>query len=260
MQNSLPRLPAPRRRLDPCPAHARDGMPASVPNLSTCAALPGSTGSHTTDNGSHYCRHCEAWTDYYYILPIKAEADMPILNEIGSDNGWTDPDAVPRPVVTYGFITEAFGSFELAPHHHAKGQIILAQRGALSCEVDGGLWIVPPRSAIWIPGGALHSVKATGALEGYNAFIAPDVAAGLPASCCALSVSPLLRELLARAAVLPVLYEETGPNARLVAVLLDEIAAAGIEDLHLPMPADARLRRVVDLMMAAPAERGTLDG
>ena len=185
---------------------------------------------------------------------------MPILNEIGSDNGWMDPDAVPRPVVTYGFITEAFGSFELAPHHHAKGQIILAQRGALSCEVDGGLWIVPPRSAIWIPGGALHSVKATGALEGYNAFIAPDVAAGLPASCCALSASPLLRELLARAAVLPVFYEETGPNVRLVAVLLDEIAAAGIEDLHLPMPADARLRRVVDLMMAAPAERGTLDG
>ncbi|MFG0219278.1 AraC family ligand binding domain-containing protein, partial [Streptococcus suis] len=85
-----------------------------------------------------------------------------------------DPDDVPRPVVTYGFITDAFGSIELAPHRHAKGQIILAQRGALSCEVDGGLWIVPPRSAIWIPGNALHSVKATGALEGYNAFIAPD--------------------------------------------------------------------------------------
>ncbi|WP_204338042.1 AraC family ligand binding domain-containing protein, partial [Proteus mirabilis] len=84
------------------------------------------------------------------------------------------------------------------PHRHAKGQIILAQRGALSCEVDGGLWIVPPRSAIWIPGNALHSVKATGALEGYNAFIAPDAAAGLPQGCCALSVSPLLRELIAR--------------------------------------------------------------
>ncbi|MFS2112223.1 helix-turn-helix transcriptional regulator [Sphingomonas sp. Sphisp140] len=170
-----------------------------------------------------------------------------------------DPDEVPRPVVTYGFITDDFDSIELDLHRHAKGQIILAQRGALSCEVEGGLWIVPPRSALWIPGGALHSVKATGVLEGYNAFVGPDVEAGLPQACCALSVTPLLRELLTRAAILPVLYAETGANARLVAVLLDEIASAGVEDLHLPMPVDARLRRVVDLLMDAPADRGTLD-
>src|SRR5262249_32335859 len=30
-------------------------------------------------------------------------------------------------------------------------------------------------------------------------------------------------------------------------------------DLHLPMPTDARLRRIVDLMMASPADRGTMD-
>jgi AraC-like DNA-binding protein len=42
-------------------------------------------------------------------------------------------------------------------------------------------------------------------------------------------------------------------------VLLDEIAAAKVEDLHLPMPTDARLRAMVDLMMAAPSERGTLE-
>ncbi len=43
-------------------------------------------------------------------------------------------------------------------------------------------------------------------------------------------------------------------------MLLDEIATADIENLHLPMPTDARLRLIVDLMMAAPSERGTLDG
>ncbi|MBB4097001.1 AraC family transcriptional regulator [Sphingomonas kyeonggiensis] len=184
---------------------------------------------------------------------------MPILNVHSKEADWVDPDAVPRPVVTYGFITDDFGAIELDLHRHAKGQIILAQRGALSCEVEGGLWIVPPRSAIWIPGGALHSVKASGVLEGYNAFVGPDIEAGLPQRCCALSVTPLLRELLTRAATLPVLYEETGANARLVSVLLDEIATARVEDLHLPMPGDARLRRVVELLMDAPADRGTLD-
>ncbi|MDF3809342.1 MULTISPECIES: hypothetical protein [Rhodopseudomonas] len=50
---------------------------------------------------------------------------------------------------------------------------MLVQRGALSREVEGGLWIVPPRSAIWIPSGVTHAVKVAGVLEGYDAFLDP---------------------------------------------------------------------------------------
>lgn len=184
---------------------------------------------------------------------------MPILNDHSQPEDWTEPDEVRRPVVTYGFVTEKFDGIELDVHTHQKGQIMLVQRGALSCEVEGGLWIVPPRSAIWIPGGAPHAVKASGALEGYNAFIDPEVSAALPRTCCAVSVTPLLRELLTRAAQLPLFYDEGGANTRLLSVLLDELATARIEDLHLPMPGDARLRKIVDMMMAAPADRSTLD-
>jgi AraC-like DNA-binding protein len=181
---------------------------------------------------------------------------MPILS---GTSDWIDPDDVPRPVVAFGAAMAEVGKIELDLHRHMKGQVLLVQRGALSCEVEGGLWIVPPRSAVWIPGGALHAIKVTGVLEGFAAFIDPAVSRGLSQACCAVSVTPLLRELLARAAQLPALYEEGGANSRLVAVLLDEIAAAQIEDLHLPMPTDIRLRRIVDLMMASPADRGTLD-
>lgn len=183
---------------------------------------------------------------------------MPILNELSEPADWIEPDDVPRPVVTYGFVANDLEGIELDLHRHAKGQIMLVQRGALSCEVEGGLWIVPPRSAVWIPGGALHSVKFTGALEGYNAFVAPADGRRLPGICCAVAVTPLLRELLVRSANLPLLYEEGGANSRLMAVLLDELAAAQVEDLHLPMPADPRLRRIVAEMMESPANRGTL--
>jgi AraC-like DNA-binding protein len=182
---------------------------------------------------------------------------MPIMNAL-QDFEWTDPDDVPRPIVAFGAEMSDVGGFELDLHCHKKGQMLLVQRGALSCEVEGGLWVVPPRSAIWIPGGALHAIKATGALEGYNAFVDPAVDKHLPKACCAVSVTPLLRELLTRAARLPYLYEEGGENTRLVAVLLDELAGAQVEDLHLPMPSDPRLRRMVDEMMAYPANRGTL--
>ena len=75
-----------------------------------------------------------------------------------------------------------------------------------------------------------------------------------------VAVSPLLRELLFRAAALPLRYEEGGANSRLLAVLLDELAAAKVEDLHLPMPSDPRLRGIIDRMMAVPSHRGSLGG
>lgn len=185
---------------------------------------------------------------------------MPMLTDISDPAEWIEPDDVPRPVVAFGMASNEIGAFELDPHHHAKSQLLLVQSGALSCEVEGGLWIVPPRSAIWIPGGARHAMKAAGPLEGYGAFIAAGAEIGLPRGCCTVSVTPLLRELLIRAANLPAFYEESDTNTRLMAVLLDEIAAAKIEDLHLPMPTDPRLRTLVEQMMAAPAERGTLEG
>ncbi|MCF4166092.1 helix-turn-helix transcriptional regulator [Zavarzinia compransoris] len=183
---------------------------------------------------------------------------MPILTSPPDEAEWVDPDELPRSVVTFGFASADFRGVELAPHRHAKGQIILVQQGALRCEVEGGLWSVPPRSALWIPGGALHAIRIEGPLEGYNAFVDPTVNAALPDACRAVSVTPLLRELLVRAAHLPALYEEGGANSRLVAVLLDELAAAKVEDLHLPMPADARLRAILDEMLAAPADREPL--
>jgi AraC-like DNA-binding protein len=181
---------------------------------------------------------------------------MPMLTGLQAEE-WIDPDDVDRPIVAYGAVMSELGDVELEPHRHRKGQLILVQRGALSCEVEGGLWTVPPQSAIWIPGDAVHAIRGSG-LEGYNAFIAPEAAGDLPKTCCAVSVGPLLRALLMRAANLPALYEETGPTCRLIAVLLDEIAAAPVENLHLPMPADARLRRLVEHLIAAPAERGTM--
>jgi AraC-like DNA-binding protein/quercetin dioxygenase-like cupin family protein len=184
---------------------------------------------------------------------------MPILSYPPEQSQWVDPDEVRRPVVTFGAMMAEPGGIELDFHRHLKGEILLVERGALSCEVEGGLWIVPPRSAVWIPGGAFHSVKATTAVEGYVAFVDQDVDPRLSDICCAVSLTPLLRELLIRSAHLPALYEEGGAESRLVAVLLDELASAEVENLHLPMPADKRLRRIVDEMMASPGRRETMD-
>ncbi len=180
---------------------------------------------------------------------------MPLLTDVSDTTPRLDPDAILRAVVTFGVALAQIDPFELAPHRHAKSQLLLTWRGALSVEIERGLWMVPPGSAIWIPGGALHAIRVTGAMEGYGAFIDPAASTRLPAQCRAIGVTPLLRELLMRTARMEMLYEADGPEARLAAVLIDEIAAARVEDLHLPMPHDTRLRRVVERIMAAPARR-----
>ncbi len=143
-------------------------------------------------------------------------------------------------------------------HHHRKAQLIYMARGVLTCEVSQGLWIVPPQCAVWIPGGTRHSVKGVGAIDVYGLFVEPASAPTLPDACCTVSVSPLLRELLLRCARFPTLYPVKGAESRLVTVLLDELAAAPVEKLHLPMPSDGGLRRIADGMTADPSDRATV--
>ncbi|WP_040351921.1 AraC family transcriptional regulator [Blastopirellula marina] len=181
---------------------------------------------------------------------------MPMYRE---NDDLTDPDLVPRPVMAVGgsIVTDP-GGMELETHHHRKGELIYMTRGVLKCEVQQGLWIVPPQCAVWIPGGTRHSVNGVGAIDVYILFVEPASAPNLSDACCTVSVSPLLRELLLRCASFPTLYPVKGVESRIAAALLDELAVAPVEKLHLPMPADGRLRRIADGMTADPSDRATV--
>ncbi|MDR2127471.1 MAG: helix-turn-helix transcriptional regulator [Burkholderiaceae bacterium] len=187
---------------------------------------------------------------------------MPLLNEHPDPVDWVDPDHVPRPVVTVGAAGVVAEHFEWREkmdfHRHPKGELVLTLRGVITCEVANALWVMPPQNALWIPAGMRHKAKAAGTIECYIVFIDPRAATHLPKQCCALATTPLLRELLIRSASLPALYAEGGMESRLMTLLLDELALAPMGHLHLPMPGDARLRKIVDAIMDDPADRGTI--
>jgi len=195
---------------------------------------------------------------------------MPVLSDASSID-WEDPDLVPRPVMTIG----AAGLNAAGPddhegppgdsrkeanfHHHRKGQFLLWMRGVLACEVAGGFWLVPPGSAIWVPGGVQHRMETAGTIECYVVYVDPAVGGALPRDCCTLPTTPLLRELVIRSAALPTRYEEGGMASRLMALLLDEMALAQPGQVHLPMPTDSRLRKLVEWIMAKPSDPGSID-
>jgi AraC-like DNA-binding protein len=167
------------------------------------------------------------------------------------------PDEVPRAVSAVG-MELVTGGFEQPPHLHRKAQLMLAVRGLITCEVAKGLWMVPPQCALWIPGGMQHSVRAVGEVELYVLFVDPDIVPELPTECCTVAIDPLLRELVIAVAHLPPLYDRDGPPGRLIQTMLDRLATAPVERLHLPLPTDPRLRRIADELTADPSNRATI--
>lgn len=169
----------------------------------------------------------------------------------------TDVDDIPRALVVLSS-NMVSRDWEHAQHRHRKAQLIYSLRGVLNCEIDDGVWIVPPHCAVWIPGDLPHSARGSGETELHCFFIEPTAAAHLPKNCCTLSVSPLLRELLLRAAGFAATGTPGEREDRLIATLFDELAVAPVEDLHLPMPRDARLRRLAALLLEDPTDRKTM--
>lgn len=163
-------------------------------------------------------------------------------------------DQIARSVVAQGAGIVA-KDWEWAKHQHRKAQLLYSVRGVLNCETEEGVWIVPPQCAVWIPGNMPHSARGSGETECYCLFVEQDAAPNLPKKCCTVSVSPLLRELLLKAAGFPPLYSLGGREDRLIATLLDELVAAPVEDLHLPIPRDPRLRRLTEMLLADPTDK-----
>jgi AraC-like DNA-binding protein len=167
-----------------------------------------------------------------------------------------DPDQLHQPAVALRIDVEENES-ELPVHRHRKGQLVVALRGAVTCEVPDGLWMVPPQCGVWIPSGMLHSNRVTSNASICFLFVEPD-AAMLSDQCCSLSLTPLVRELIQHLASLPQRYPADGPTARLVAVLLDELARMPAEGLHLPISRHPRLRQIAETLTGNPADRSTV--
>lgn len=58
-----------------------------------------------------------------------------------------DVDNVPRPVVALS-ATSVTKDWEHAKHQHRKAQLLYSVRGILNCEIEDGVWIVPPQCAV----------------------------------------------------------------------------------------------------------------
>ncbi|MGC1333084.1 MULTISPECIES: AraC family transcriptional regulator [unclassified Pseudomonas] len=123
----------------------------------------------------------------------------------------------------------------VASHSHHKAQLLYATQGVLVVGSAEGHWLVPGNRGLWIPPGVAHWTRMVGAVRIRTLYIDPAlVAVPLPASCCVLGVSPLLRELILAAVDISGLPAPDSRDGRVMALMLDELSQQQVLALHLP--------------------------
>jgi len=146
----------------------------------------------------------------------------------------------------------------LAPHRHERAQLIYAASGLMQVRTPDGEWLVPPLRAVWVPAQVEHSVRMVTAVAMRSLFIAPSAAPVALARCAVVEIGALMRELIVQAACEPVETRVTRRSVLLGDLLLDELARLPQLPLHLPLPREARLRRVCAAIVADPRPSMTL--
>jgi AraC-like DNA-binding protein/quercetin dioxygenase-like cupin family protein len=165
-------------------------------------------------------------------------------------------DAASAPVT--GRATDYPKGWIIAPHAHAKHQLIYAVRGVMAVQALAGRWVVPPTRAIWMVAGMTHEIRCIGEVHMRSLLVAPDAAPDLPGVTRAVGISPLLRELIRAAMDVQQPYAPATRDGRVMRLILDELRALPVLPLHLQMPVDPRLVQICDLLRQRLADSSTM--
>ena len=161
-------------------------------------------------------------------------------------------EALPQPVIAYG---RDLKEGETLPFHcHRRAQLVYASSGIMTVTTHLAAYVVPPQRAVWVPGGVDHCIGAHNAVAMRTLYIEPGVTANLPVKVCVLQVTPLLKELIVTAVAADPSYKPNSPQSRIMSVILDQIGIQPVASLALPMPTEPRVLRVVQSLIANPAD------
>jgi len=155
--------------------------------------------------------------------------------------------------------TQDYPAGHLVPlHFHDRDQIVFATRGVMTVRTGDGTWIVPTQRAVWIPAPIPHTITMSGVVAMRTLYLRPRLAAAMPRSCCVISISPLLRELIVHACSKAKLQRTIASQRHLIDMILDQLRAIQIVPLRLPHPSDPRALRIAEVIQARPDDRRAL--
>ena len=166
---------------------------------------------------------------------------------------------LPRPVFWFNDPCEAGTWSDLHRHEH-WGELAFMRSGYMVICTELGNYAAPPQRAVWIPPGLTHEWYIPEPSVDNALYIMPHVLPPGPRfqRYHAMEVSPLVRELIHALAPQPCDYEEPGPVARMVSVLLDQLPLLPEVGFPLPMPRDRRLVALCTALLNEPDSPETI--
>lgn len=140
-------------------------------------------------------------------------------------------------------------------HQHDDHQLLSAITRTVTVVTPDAVYIAPRGTSIWIPAGVVHEVTAAPGNSMRCTWFEPDAGAELSTRVVVTTVPPLLDDVLAQLSR----YTDPVRRARAEAFALDLLGDSGDAEVGLPTPSTSWLRAVTDALVAAPADRRTVD-
>ena len=148
--------------------------------------------------------------------------------------------------------------WHIPPHAHDKHQLIYAIEGVMVVNSAQSQWTVPPSRGLWMPRGQVHAIRCVGAIKMRSVFVQADDSLDLPGETRAVSISPLLSELIKVSVDMPHPHRPDSREARVMRLILDELEILPTLPLNLPQPDDPRLRKICAALQRNPGDSSTL--
>ncbi|WP_445115539.1 helix-turn-helix domain-containing protein [Acinetobacter sp. WZC-1] len=172
-----------------------------------------------------------------------------------TDLRYTYPNQIDRPISVLK-VDSGIPDWESGEHQHHQSQLLATISGLITISTHKGIWVVPPKTAIWIPCHTLHSASGVGISSCYVVLVKEQILDH--DNCQIIQVSDFLDSLLKRTSVIAVEYQENSAEERLMHVLMDEIKQAPQQWLYLPLPEDKRLKKISTTLLSHPDSKVSL--
>ncbi|CAA0104283.1 HTH-type transcriptional regulator NimR [BD1-7 clade bacterium] len=157
----------------------------------------------------------------------------------------------PQPIVTLERKLEIGQS--LPVHQHQRAQLVYASEGTMQVSTADFCYLVPPMRAVWMPAQVKHAIEAKSQLCMSNLYIRPELLKTDEVRVQVLAITPLMKHLIDAMMAVSQDYTAQGAEARLAAVVLDQINDQRSIDLALPIPDDRRLQKVISTLIDDPS-------
>ncbi len=143
-------------------------------------------------------------------------------------------------------------------HTHNRCQLSFLISGVMTVTTDTASYVLPPNRAIWVPANMRHQASCKSEVEFIVLYVDPKLDPR-PRTARVFEITPLVRALIDEVAQFTEKRQFRDREQRVLEMLISEIELMP----HLPasatLPADRRLKRVCDAIIADPADARPLD-